>query len=62
MNFVELFSKRKRIKGTLDPEKIGRKERRYITRLMIQDLAEFADFQEWLREKDTEYCKRLERG
>lgn len=62
MNFIELFTKRKQTAGTLDPSKIGRKERRYITRLLLTDLAEFADFQEWLNEKDPGFCETLKRS
>ncbi len=62
MNFAELFTKKKQKPSTLDSSKIGRKERRYITRLLLTDLAEHADFQEWLNEKDPEFCATLQRN
>ena len=62
MNFIELFTKRKQLTSDLDPAKIGRKERRYITMMMVRDLAQHKDFQEWLEAKDPEFCEKLKRS
>jgi len=59
MNFIEIFSKRKRQPSRIDPRKIGRGEGRKLARLMMKDLAQHKEFEDWLKEIDPEFYETI---